>query len=144
MYYEEWNRGKIQNEERAKQIIDFSGIRFGNITPTDLDGLIEYKNCAYVLMEFKHGNTELPYGQRLALTRMIDDFDKAGKCAALLICEHCVDDPHENIIAADASVRRYYFRGRWYPAVDREFTGRNVLQTIKNFLELAERMNKLF
>ena len=34
MYYEESNRGKNQFHERANQEIDFSGIKYGRITPT--------------------------------------------------------------------------------------------------------------
>lgn len=35
MNYTDDNRGAIQFRERRKQIIDFSGLRVGNITPTD-------------------------------------------------------------------------------------------------------------
>ena len=108
MLYNDETRGIIQNPERARQIIDFSGIRFKNITPTDIDGLIEYKNIAYVLMEFKHREAEMPHGQSLALTRMVDDFDRQGKYATLLVCEHYVDDPKADIIARDTNCKLYY------------------------------------
>ena len=35
-------RGATTYKERAKQGRDFTGLRYGNITPTDIDGLIEY------------------------------------------------------------------------------------------------------
>ena len=46
MEYQNNNRGVIQNRDRKKQIIDFSGLKYGKITPTDIDGLIEYKDKA--------------------------------------------------------------------------------------------------
>jgi hypothetical protein len=144
MLYNDETRGIIQNPERARQIIDFSGIRFKNITPTDIDGLIEYKNIAYVLMEFKHREAEMPHGQSLALTRMVDDFDRQGKYATLLVCEHYVDDPKADIIARDTNVRRYYYRGKWYPAIDRSFYGKNTYQTVKRFIDMVEKADKLF
>jgi hypothetical protein len=139
MLYDDENRGKIQLRNRARQIIDFSGIRFKNITPTDIDGLIEYKNIAYVLMEFKHREAEMPQGQSLALARMVDDFDRQGKYATLLVCEHYVDDPKADIIARDTNVRRYYYRGKWYPAIDRRFYGKNTYQTVKGFIDMVEK-----
>lgn len=48
MNYTNENRGKIQNEEFARRIIDFSGMRYGNITPTDIDGVIEYHDTRVV------------------------------------------------------------------------------------------------
>ena len=51
MIYNEENRGTIQNRERARQIIDFHGLRLdGKITPTDSDGEIEYHDKAWVFM----------------------------------------------------------------------------------------------
>jgi len=40
-------RGKIEHRDRARQIRDFSNLRYGNITPTDIDGLIEYQNKCF-------------------------------------------------------------------------------------------------
>ena len=34
------DRGKIRNRECAGQLKDFSGLRFGKITPTDIDGFV--------------------------------------------------------------------------------------------------------
>lgn len=79
MTYSDDNRGKIQYRERRKQLVDFSGIRIGNITPTDCDGLIEYHDKAYIIFEIKYRDAEVPHGQRLALQRSIDDFKRAGK-----------------------------------------------------------------
>lgn len=112
MNYTDDNRGAIQFRERRKQIIDFSGLRVGNITPTDCDGLIEYHNKAYILFEIKHRDAKVPEGQLKALVRSVDDFKLARKSALLVIAEHDVDDPGKDIDAATCKVRIWY-DGSW-------------------------------
>ena len=46
-------RGAIMHAERAKQLNDFNGLQYGNITPTDIDGVIDYKDRAMVFLEIK-------------------------------------------------------------------------------------------
>ena len=116
--YSDDNRGSIQFRERRKQIIDFSGLRYGNITPTDCDGFIEYQNKAYVLFEIKYRDAKVPHGQSLALTRSVDDYVSAGKKALLIIAQHEVDDPNQDINAAKCSVRDFYFKGKWHKPKD--------------------------
>lgn len=99
---------------RAKQLIDFSGLQWGSITPTDIDGLIEYKNKAMVFMEFKHDGAQMPKGQELALQRLADDSQKVGKEATVLECVHYVSNCDNDVTAADAIVRRLYYKGKWY------------------------------
>lgn len=75
-------KSKILNPSRMKQLIDFAGLELdGGIYPTDIDGLIEYHDSEYILIEVKHSNARLPTGQRIAMQRMVDDFTKAGKQA---------------------------------------------------------------
>lgn len=114
MEYKDEERGTILHRDRAKQLITFNNIHLDRkITPTDIDGLIEYDNRAYILMEFKYRDAKVPYGQKLAMVRMVDDFTARGKIAALLICEHDVDDPEQDVDAAKATVRKIYYNGQW-------------------------------
>lgn len=105
MNYQDSNRGKIQNRERARQIVDFSGLRYGNITPTDIDGLIEYHDKAVLFMEFKYKDAQVPHGQLLAIARLVTNCHLAGKGAAAFICQHNVDDCEKDIDAANTTVR---------------------------------------
>jgi hypothetical protein len=114
MEYHDVNRGVIQNRERAKQIIDFSGLKFGKITPTDIDGLIEYQDKAIIFMEYKYSNALMPYGQKLALERLADNSQKAGKQSVVLVCEHDVSDCDSDIIEDKAVVREFYYCRHWY------------------------------
>ena len=105
-------RGAIQYRERAKQLRDYSGLQFGNITPTDIDGLIEYHNKAYIIIELKFKDAILPAGQRLALERMTDDLSKAQKDAICIIGAHTVE-PNQDIDVANAIVVEYRWRMNW-------------------------------
>ena len=108
---------RIVNPERMSQLIDFSGLCVdGYIYPTDIDGIIEYKDLEYIIFEVKHSGTETPVGQKLALKRMADDFAKLGKRVLVLICDHKVRDAKTPIIAAWCRVRELYFGtdGVWH------------------------------
>lgn len=129
MLYTDSNRGTIQNRERARQIIDFHGLRIRNITPTDIDGFIEYQDKAMIFLEFKYLDADLPYGQQLALVRLIDNIDKAGKEAVLFVCEHNITNCDKDVIAENAIVRSFYYKKRWYNGF-----GKTVKEKIISFL----------
>lgn len=105
-------RGKIRNRDAGKQIIDYSGLRFNNITPTDIDGMIEYKGKAFIFYEFKFGDAPMPLGQKIALTRMVDAIQRGGTPAILILGSH--NNPaSEDIDAANATVKGIYWNGSW-------------------------------
>ena len=81
-------RGKIRNREYASQLRDFSGMRYGSITPTDIDAFFEVRNKVFIFVEIKHGDAKLPKGQRLALERLVDAIDKP---ALLVLGKHIGD-----------------------------------------------------
>ena len=106
-------RGRIQNRGRALQVNDFSNLRFENgITPTDLDGAVEWGNELFIFFELKHEGKELDYGQRLFFERMTDTLAQAGKVTSTMIADHYTA-PHEDIDAAAAIVREYRGKGEW-------------------------------
>lgn len=104
-------RGLIRNRHRGTQCRDFSGLRFGNITPTDIDGLIEYRDKAYILIEVKYKDAELLYGQQLALERLCDDLQEQ-KPTLLIVASH--EDDEDDIDVAKSIVRRCRFKGKWH------------------------------
>ncbi|MBR1436894.1 MAG: hypothetical protein IJ587_00015 [Synergistaceae bacterium] len=114
MIYADNNRGKIQNRERGRQIIDFSKIRYGNITPTDLDGFFEQGNKIFVFYEYKLPDVEMPRGQRLALMRIVDGLSTAGKSAVLFLCRHEAYNPEVDIQADKAIVEKIYWNNQWF------------------------------
>jgi hypothetical protein len=95
--------------------------------PTDIDGLIEWKNIAYVIMEFKHRDNVLPAGQRLALERMTDDYNKAGKASICIIASHDTDNTDRDIDAANTIVTEYRYKSGWVQPHG-EFTTREWIE----------------
>ena len=92
MNYTDENRGLIQNMAIARQIIDFSGLRLGHITPTDI----------------KRNGVKMPRGQELSLRNLVDALRRDGKFPALLLCDHDVTDPEDDINAEETIVRTIY------------------------------------
>ena len=125
------DRGKIRNRSQAQQIRDFSGLRWGNITPTDMDAFIEYQNKAYILIEIKFGNSDIYGGQQLAFERLVNDLK--GKPTILILARH--DDPPEtDIDAANCKVVKYYFRKIWH----KEILNRTLKEFCDWFIEYIQ------
>jgi len=129
MIYDDKSRGKIQNRERARQIIDFSGIRYGRITPTDIDGYFEYHDKAFVFYEYKLVGGECPRGQKIALERLADAVTDSGKEAVIFLCRHAVEDTRKDISASNSIVESVYYRGKW-----KNGDGRTVKQYTDSFM----------
>jgi hypothetical protein len=106
-------RGRVTYKSRAKQERDFTGLRYGTITPMDIDGLIEYHNKCYVIYEAKHiGAPPMLDGQRIALERLCDDLQKA-KPTILIVCEHNTP-ANQAIDFAGCMVQMYRYGGKWH------------------------------
>lgn len=122
-------RGVIQNRSYGKQIVDFRDLRYGAITPTDIDGFLDFQNKLFIFIELKHGNTEVKTGQRLALERICD----ASRVPAwVLVARH--DAYHDaDIDAANAIVTAIYHGGAWWPPEKIEET------TLRNWIDWIRR-----
>jgi len=105
-------RGKIQNRLRARQLRDFTGLRFGNITPTDIDGFVEFRDKLFVWIEAKLNGVPMDLGQRMALERQCDAVGETGRKAAVLVIEHDTS-PSDDIDFASCPVREWRYEGEW-------------------------------
>lgn len=121
----------INNHNYMSQVCDFTGLQWGTIYPTDIDGLIDYHNKAWIVLEFKHGSKECPYGQRLALERLVDDLQKSGKEALGLIARH---DTSGDIKCADCIVDEWRFHGEW----KKTDSGISVKNSLDQFIKLID------
>lgn len=101
-------RGVLQHPLRQQQIIDFNGMVYGSITPTDIDGVIEYKNKAYVFFEVKYDGKELPLGQKIAIERLVNDTSANGKESIALVLTHSVDNAEQPVTVTECIVREVY------------------------------------
>ena len=130
---------RIKNPHYAKQLIDFQGLGLdGGLYPTDIDALIEYHDMEYILVEVKYKNKRVPYSQKLAIQRMIEDFTKAGKRAIALVAEHYESDPRKPVIAANCRVRELYYgeECEWRAPVC-EITVRQAVDSFRNNTVMA-------
>lgn len=132
MNYTNENRGSIQFKNRAKQIIDFSGIRFSNITPTDIDGVIDYHDRAFVFIEMKLDGAEMPYGQQLCLERIVNAIQKSDRDACALLCRHNKRSTEEDVQAAETYVERVFWKGSWH-GLKRPMTTKEVVESFLRF-----------
>lgn len=108
------DKGKIRNRNAAQQLVDFSGLRYGNITPTNIDLAIEYKNHCYIIGEGKYKNVSIPFGQKLCLERLCDDLSKVKR--TLLIHYEHETPTHETVDVAGSLVREFRVDGAWHDA----------------------------
>lgn len=117
-YYTEENRGTIQKEEYAKQLVSFEGMRFAgsdgfnNVTPTDIDGFIQLdtENCM-IFIELKYAG-DVPTGQARALKKLCDAVEAGGVNSVAFVAEHKTPHP-QTITAKDAVVKKMYWKGEW-------------------------------
>jgi hypothetical protein len=124
------NRGKIIHIARKQQILDFSGVRYENITPTDIDAVIEYKNRAYIFIEVKYLDAKLPYGQMLAIERLVND-TSLKKHSFAIIAKHEIHDVDEHVKLSDCVVRQIYYKRQWHDYLKYE---RDVKSVIDGFI----------
>lgn len=122
-------RGDIKHRYRAKQINSFAGlIRRRNITPTDIDGLIEYNGNAFIMLEGKYGDAKLPEGQKMALENLANAIIDGKKIVVIIVYRHYIENTNEDIIVSQQFVSDVYFNKKW-----KKIDGFNVLQTIERF-----------
>lgn len=111
---ERWgHRGVVWSAKRAGQLRDFSGLRWNTITPTDLDGFLDFGNQLFVFIELKLTGKPLPWGQRLALERLCDatHLERARDSLAI-VAEH--NTPAGDVIdVANAKVIERRYRFEW-------------------------------
>lgn len=105
-------RGKIRNKDFKRQIYDMSGLGTGTITPTDIDGFMDFGNRLFIFFESKHGNSQMPYGQKLALQRLTDAcHSPPDRYSVLFLLSHSGDS--EEICVADLPIVKYRYKLEW-------------------------------
>lgn len=105
-------RGSITFRDRARQIRDYAGLAYGKITPSDIDGVIDFGGRCFILIEYKLEGATLPYGQRLMYERICDALQSTISTSAVLIASH-THPTSEDIDCANASVIEYRWNGQW-------------------------------
>lgn len=102
----------FRNREHAQQLKIFDGLQWGKLSPTDLDGIIEFGNRLWVIIEVKYNNAPLPRGQALLLERLTDALQSPERVAACLVGTHHAY--HADIYIAECVVSKYRYQGAWH------------------------------
>lgn len=113
MLVEDIDRGKIRFVDRYKQLISYEGMmRRRKITPTDIDGMIDYNGICFVYIEGKHRDAPMEYGQQKAIEHMVDSHVKAGHPSCAIVFRHDCD-ADTIIMAKDQYVDKIYYQYEW-------------------------------
>lgn len=132
-------RGVIRNRAFAQQIKDFSGLRFDKITPTDIDGFLEFGDRLFVIIEGKHAGSQLQTGQRLALERLVDACHCPPRRVAVCIVIDHVDAASDDVDYASCTVRTMRWNGRWVPPLQKDIKLRQAVERLKAYSENMQR-----
>lgn len=125
--------GKIRYKFRASQQIDFTGVRFGNATPSNVDGLLEIKDELFILLEYKHESAaEMSRGQRLLIERVADQLGATGKTSCAIIAEHS-NPVSMDINGARAKVLEVRWQGRWFDMRGKNRTVESCVNGVYNY-----------
>ena len=128
---EDSERGKIRNRDFVPEK-DFSGLRYGKITPTDLDGFVEFDDQVFVFIELKYRDSEMKKGQRVALERLCDVCWRDGKYAVLIVARY--EESGKVVDVAPLPVVQYRFQGQWvFPK--RALTVRQLVDAARTHLK---------
>jgi len=101
----------LRSVSHLTQYNDFSNLQYGNMAPTDIDGLFEINNRLFVFIELKYGNALPPIGQRLALERVCDAIQSDTKHCFVLIAQH---QDEGAIDVSAAKVVYYRHHKKWH------------------------------
>lgn len=110
-----YERGNIKHKGRAQQINSFNGmIRRRNITPTDIDGIIDYGGKAFVILEGKYGDADLPKGQRMALENLANTILEAKKKSVVIVYRHYIHNVNDEVNVSKQLVSEIYWKRKWF------------------------------
>jgi hypothetical protein len=116
-----------RNKDYGSQLKDFSGLTWGKISPTDIDGFLEFSGKLFIIIETKYDGAPLPYGQKLALERICDGLTHGDAHAVLVLTKH---NSSGDIDMATTTVTAYRENANWFTDVP-EVTLREMIDIFR-------------
>lgn len=133
--------GSIKFKQRYKQLNDFSGIlRRRGITPTDIDGVIDYNGKAFFFLEGKHEDAQMPNGQKIALQNIVDAIQETGREAILVLYTHS-HSPDQIVDVALQVVTMFYYKKQWNKPKKQQTTVLYAVEAFESFCEQSKNLN---
>lgn len=126
--------GKIRYPARSSQLIDFSGIRYGNATPSNVDGVLELDGKLFVIIEYKHTSAQkMSLGQRLMIQRMADQLG-SGICYSLAVIATHNSPIGQEIDAANSVVSEIRWKNQWFNLEGKNYTVRRCIDRAYHYV----------
>jgi hypothetical protein len=127
--------GVIRHRTRSLQVNDFRNLRYGKITPTDIDGALEFNGKLFIFIEAKFIGTPIGRGQELFLERITDSLTfKPQHFAYAIIADHH-HPSDEDVDFSNMTVRTIRQNGRWKPPMQRGLTVRQAIDRMVSAVE---------
>ena len=102
----------LRNREQFSQFVSFDSMTFGNLSPTDFDAFLEFKNKVFIIVETKYQDAEMPLGQQLALERICDAIYESKKVSVVFLTSH--DTPKDkDIDLGNSTVTKVRWQKKW-------------------------------
>lgn len=133
-------RGVIANRDRKLQVADMSGLRFGKITPTDLDAFIDFGDKLFVFIEGKFSGAPVLYGQMLAIERLCDACDMPPRRYAFAIIVDHYAPSHQDVDFANTIVRTYRMGREWKHPLKRGTTLIEAINRLRAYVDNKTRL----
>ena len=102
----------FHNRRRAKQLIDFEGLCWGKLRPTDIDLSIDWQGKTFVFVEIKGKYQDLTVGQRIHLEALVKAIRAGGKLAFACVAKHDTKVT-EDVVAAKCYAVRVFDGVAW-------------------------------
>jgi hypothetical protein len=124
----------IKHIERARQLLDFTDLIKGNCNPSDLDGIYDHHDKAWVIFELKLEDKEMKLGQKLLLEHLVRDLSSTGKLTIAIVLEHKVFNTDDFIKVKDTEVRSFYISSNQHWT--KPFKKFNAVEIVNTFIAL--------
>ena len=115
----------FKNRTRASQLIDFKGLSWGKLRPTDIDLSLDWGGKTFVFVEVKGQHAPLTVGQRIHLEGLVGAIRAGGKTAYAVVAKHSTK-ANEDIIAGECIVYSTYSGNKW----ENEYTNATLSDTL--------------
>jgi hypothetical protein len=96
--------------EQLKQVVDFSGLVWGNLSFTDIDGFFDYKGKLLVYVETKFKGAPLTTGQKIGFERI----ESGNRIPTVILFSH--HESSDVIPLATTKVVSYLWKSKWRTA----------------------------
>lgn len=104
-------RGVIHDKAKARQLVIFEGMKWGTITPTDIDAVLDFGGRLIIFIEVKYGLNDITTGQRILFERLCDFINTKDRVAVGIVCNH---SSQSDISLRECFVYKVRYKYEWH------------------------------